>query len=150
MGSEALMLHTMDTLIQTGRTTRVGECLVWHGAKAGRGYGVVGDDRERYVHRLVMLLDGRTVPPGHQAAHKCGNKACIEPTHLYAATQRQNERDKIGHGTYVHGSPGVSYCGKWLTRERSGPRCRREPHEGPCDPVTFEKRWQPAETVVSS
>ena len=50
------MIHTIDSLRQ--KVALDGDCWLWQGALAGKGYPVVADDRERYVHRLVLLLDG--------------------------------------------------------------------------------------------
>jgi hypothetical protein len=34
-----------------------------------------------------------------EAAHSCGNRACINARHLRWATHKENEQDKIEHGT---------------------------------------------------
>lgn len=121
------MLYTREQL--EARTVVDDECLLWTGATAGKGYGVVSDDRERYVHRLALLLDGRPLAPGEQARHLCGRPACLNPSHLAAGDQSANEADKIATGAYRHGRPGVTHCGRYLD---GGSRCRRPPHDGPC------------------
>ena len=135
------MLHTMDTLYSTGKVTSHGDCLIRNGALAGKGYPVVADDRERYVHRLVALLSGAPIEVGKQAAHRCGNSRCINPEHIYSATQAENESDKKAHGTYNHGRPGVTHCGRYLGNNE---RCKKLPHDGPCKPDIFEQTYQPA------
>ena len=137
------MIYTKKQLL--ARTETEDACLVWQGAKAGRGYGVVSDSRERYVHRLMLLLDGRPLAPGEQAAHRCGRRDCINPEHLYAASQAENEADKKSHGTYRHGRPGLSHCGRYLSPE-DGPkskRCRQNAgHSGPCKPDIFAATYE--------
>lgn len=132
------MIHTVESMRATGKVTREGECLVWNGALAGKGYGVIADDRERYAHRLALLLDDR--PAGEQQArHRCGNTRCIEPSHLLSGTQAQNEADKALIGRNNRGIPGVTHCGRYLN---SHERCKREPHEGPCKPDIFAKTYE--------
>jgi|SRR6185369_6470643 len=131
------MIHTLESL--RARTEADGDCRIWIGAKAGKGYPVVTDPRERYAHRLVMLLTGRTLHPGQQAAHTCGRSLCINPSHLRASTQSENERDKAGHGTANRGRPGVTHCGRYLDLAN---RCRRRPHDGPCKPDIFEATYE--------
>ena len=134
------MIHTLDSLRR--KTTSEGDCWIWQGASAGKGYPVVRDDRERYAHRLVLLLEGHALTEGQQAAHRCGRSMCINPKHIYAATQSENERDKDSHGTARRGVPGVTHCGKY----RTVGRCKRPPHEGPCDPDIFEKTYVKGES----
>lgn len=132
------MKHTMESLRK--RTHDEGDCWVWDGAVAGKGYGVVKDDRERYVHRLVVILDGRTIGAGEQAAHICGRSLCCNPAHIRVGTQSENEADKRAHGTDRRGVPGVTHCGKYLD---SG-RCKRKPHDGPCKPDIFAETYEEA------
>lgn len=137
------MIYTKAQILN--RTVRSGDCFIWQGAKAGKGYGVVSDDRERYVHRLILLLEGVYLKKGEQAAHRCGHTDCVNPDHLYAADQATNEADKISHGTYRHGKPGTSHCGRYLDRAL-GPKSKRcraiAGHEGPCKPDIFTKTYE--------
>lgn len=127
------MLYSRDALL--ARTVPVGSCLVWQGAKAGKGYAVVADNRERYVHRLMFTLAGNPLRKGEQAAHTCGRSDCINPDHLYRASQSDNELDKVRHGRYHHGKPGSSHCGRYLNPDlgRRSKRCRNAAgHSGQC------------------
>lgn len=126
------MRQTLERI--EARTIPDGDCLIWTGATAGKGYPVAADDRERYVHRLVLLLDGRPLAPGEQARHLCGRAACVNRQHITAGDQAANEADKITTGTYRHGRPGVTHCGRYLPGQY---RCRRPPHSGPCTPETY-------------
>ncbi len=38
-----------------------------------------------------------------QAAHRCGNKLCVNPSHLYWADPKTNMADAKAHGTLVGG-----------------------------------------------
>lgn len=59
-------------------------CLVWMGARNGKGYGKVRrGGRAFYVHRLALAAKlGRSIAPGMHACHSCANPACFEPDHL--------------------------------------------------------------------
>lgn len=87
--------YTLEQLLS--RCWRVGDHWIFDGP--GGKYGMVGDPREQYVHRLVYLLVHGAIPDGLQVAHNCGVTRCAEPTHLEAKTPRQNMADKKRHGT---------------------------------------------------
>lgn len=36
-----------------------------------------------------------------QVNHRCGNRRCCNPEHLYAGTQLENFHDMVGHKTHV-------------------------------------------------
>ncbi len=54
---------------------------------------------------LCEFRHGPPPTPKHQAAHSCGmgHKACVNPMHLSWKTQRENEADKLIHGTRKRG-----------------------------------------------
>lgn len=83
------------------------ECLHWPFAKysTGRGQVWTGSKKEQ-VHRLICAhVHGAPPTPKHEAAHNCGNGhlACITKKHLRWATRKENESDKIRHGTNNRG-----------------------------------------------
>lgn len=52
-------------------------------------------------HRVVLEKKlGRPIKPGYFACHKCDNKNCIEPEHLFEGTHRDNTNDAIRKGRF--------------------------------------------------
>lgn len=47
------------------------------------------------VHRHAVRLSGRKLPRGFRrvVAHRCDNKRCFNPDHVYVASQSENVRD---------------------------------------------------------
>ena len=93
-------------------------CLFWpfsRGSRDGRArvYFPCGNDtlgrlkfKEYAVHRIVCeKVYGAPPSSKHHAAHSCGNGhlGCINPKHLRWATSKENEQDKIIHGTSARG-----------------------------------------------
>lgn len=80
-----------------------GGCWEWTGATNRHGYGVINiggsDGRVHLVHRATALLYG--FPAELNALHKCHNRLCFNPEHLYSGTQVENMRD-----AYLAGSRG--------------------------------------------
>lgn len=97
--------HTEEVLrfIEAAFSHRDG-CLLWpFKNKAGKGYArarINGEDQ--YVHRYICeRINGPAPSMIHEVAHSCGkgHHACIAPDHLRWATPRENEADKLLHGT---------------------------------------------------
>ena len=80
-------------------------CLLWPYGKNGAGYGYIwkdGGHRRAHVLMLEMTAGPRPTPE-HQAAHTCGNRACVNPQHLRWATHSENQGDRLLHGTHNRG-----------------------------------------------
>lgn len=70
--------------------------LTVQGIRSRGGYGVAYcDGRSIYAHRLSFLLARGHLPDGLDILHKCDNPACVNPGHLYAGTDSDNQRDVI-------------------------------------------------------
>lgn len=81
------------------------ECLRWPFSYDPNGYGASGRGRHKIgAHRAMCIaVYGNPPSSSHQAAHRCGNRWCVNPAHLRWALPSENERDKVEHGTSPRG-----------------------------------------------
>lgn len=51
------------------------------------------------AHRIAFLLGNGHLPPAPLLVrHLCGERACCNPAHLAAGTNKENSRDMVRHG----------------------------------------------------
>lgn len=79
--------HTLDSLLVGIDTTSHEKCWNWPRGLSSKGYGVGS------AHRKSWLLHNGPIENGLFVLHKCNNKACINPNHLYLGTHRDNMDD---------------------------------------------------------
>lgn len=97
----------MPTFEQAAETVRARSvldrksgCRVWSGCagtKRGKfrgGYGLVRVDKMVSVHRVAYESEYGPIPEGAHVLHRCDNRLCTEPTHLYLGTNTSNIVDK--------------------------------------------------------
>lgn len=78
-------------------------CLVWIRRLDQNGYApIFRRGRWTKAHRLAWEFSNGKVPSGMNVCHRCDNRACIEPTHLFVGTQSDNMRDCENKGRANH------------------------------------------------
>jgi hypothetical protein len=81
------------------------ECLVWPFGFSGNGYPALwADGRMKSVHRMICAETHGAPDVAMDAAHSCGNKACVSRRHLSWKSRAGNEADKIAHKTTNRGT----------------------------------------------
>lgn len=82
------------------------ECLIWPFSRTC-GYGnLYIDGKSALISRLMCEhRHGPPPTPKHEAAHSCGRGplGCVNGSHLRWATPKENNADKLIHGTHNRG-----------------------------------------------
>ncbi len=74
-------------------------CWLWNGSKSDKGYGCFGIMRKTtMIHRISWLIHFGPTPENLHVLHKCDNRSCTNPDHLFLGTNRINVLDKIEKG----------------------------------------------------
>ena len=82
-------------------------CLIWPFYRDKNGYAMVSHGGRYVAVSRFMCEQKNGFPPTakHETAHNCGNGhlGCVNPNHLRWATRKENQADRIIHGTGQNG-----------------------------------------------
>jgi hypothetical protein len=83
------------------------------------GYGQFWiKDKHIYAHRVAWeLYNNIKIPNGKLILHKCDNRKCCNPEHLYCGTQSDNMRDKMLRGDKTRRRQKLYANEIWLIRK---------------------------------
>ena len=76
-------------------------CWEWIAGRTEDGYGYFRDGKRGVrAHRFSYELYIGKIPDGMLVLHRCNNRKCVNPEHIYIGTQAENIRDSIAAGTH--------------------------------------------------
>jgi hypothetical protein len=80
-------------------------CWLWTGAVGKVGYGNFGTGGGVTVgaHRFSYELHCGPVPDGKLVLHRCDNRLCVRPDHLFLGTHKDNTADASNKGRLARG-----------------------------------------------
>jgi len=82
-------------------------CWSWTGRKTWSGYGELcaggKHSKKLRAHRVSWELAFGGVPGGLCVLHRCDNRLCVRPDHLFLGTRRDNSEDRCLKGRTARG-----------------------------------------------
>lgn len=109
LGVDTATKYDYPRVVLDSLMTYTEDCIIWPFSPGsnGRPNGITLSDGKRHlIPRVVCeIKHGPPPSPDHEAAHSCGkgNAGCINWAHLRWATHKENEQDKVIHGTVIRG-----------------------------------------------
>ena len=94
---------------------RSGQCWTWTGTKS-QAYGALSasipGERPRRImaHRISWRLHHGDIPPRILVLHKCDNRICVNPDHLFLGNHRDNRQDCEQKGRALVGYSQKTTC----------------------------------------
>ena len=76
-------------------------CWHWIGAKDNNGYGRIGiNGHNRKAHRVLFEMLNGPISTDLCVCHTCDNPSCVNPSHLFIGTRKDNAQDSKRKGRY--------------------------------------------------
>lgn len=82
------------------------ECWPWMGVELGpqrRGWHDVRyspKGQSMYAYRVAWEMTYGPIPEGLKACHTCDHPWCVNPAHIFIATQKENIQDSVRKGRH--------------------------------------------------
>jgi hypothetical protein len=89
------------------KVQKTGDCWLWNAAIRSKdcGYGAFRFQRQgrwtqASAHRVAWELTHGAIPEGQCVLHRCDNKRCCNPAHLFLGTNSDNTQDMLAKGRH--------------------------------------------------
>lgn len=126
-------------------------CWEWQGKIGANGYGILnirenGKKMDILTHRESYRIFKGEIPDGMYVLHKCDNRSCINPDHLWVGTGKENVQDCIKKGRFCNGHERAKISGK-LTEHQVMEM--REMYSNGFSPKELQEKFKVSQSQVS-
>lgn len=75
------------------------ECWEWKGSFQTTGYGNIEVKGKRFLpHRISYVIHNEDIKEGMFICHRCDNRKCVNPNHLFQGSHHDNMQDCYNKG----------------------------------------------------